>query len=286
MTFKTTLGDQFKQFKSESSSPMKYLIYDIESIVDKKLLKQVAYAHENLTDEQAYARHLEDQIKNTGKSFPNAVFHVPVCLAVLSAASDFTIQKIGLLGHDDKTPAAITKHFWDIYNTNPNMTLVDFNGSGYDMRLMELWAFREAIAITPQHFQKFGARYRFAEDRHLDLQDSLNNNGAIRYMGGLDLLAKVLGKPGKMETKGEMVQELHNAGKLFEIEDYCLGDVLDTYFVFLRWMVVQGRLNAGREKELVNSAFEKIREHGEKTGYLKKYLAACAVQSPTSSINS
>ncbi len=41
-----------------------------------------------------------------------------------------------------------------------------------------------------------------------------------------------------MDVKGEQVQELFNAGKLREISDYCRCDVLDTYFVFLRAMVM------------------------------------------------
>ncbi len=276
MSFKTSLGEQFPQnLKREAPvQNMKYLVYDIESIVDKNLLNRILYAHEGLTDEAAYQRHLQEQIKNTGKSFPNAIFHMPVALAVVALAADYSIQKIGLLGHEEKTSLSITQHFWDIYNNN-QATLVDFNGSGYDMRLMELWAFREGISINPQHFQKFGARYRFSEDRHLDLQDSLNNNGAIRYMGGLDLLAKLLNKPGKLETKGEMVQQMHDEGKMFEIEDYCLGDTLDTYFVFLRWMVVQGKLTKAKESALEAQAFGKMAEHAEKTGYLKKYLKAC-----------
>lgn len=276
MSFKTTLGDQFQSLKREASvMNMKYLVYDIESIVDKPLLNKILYEGEGLTDQEAYDRHVQEQIAQTGKSFPNAVFHKPISLAVLALAQDYTIQKIGLLGHEDKSSASITQHFWDIYNNN-QVTLIDFNGSGYDMRLMELWAFREGISVSPQHFQKFGARYRYSEDRHLDLQDSINNNGAIRYMGGLNLLAKLLNKPGKLETKGEMVQELYDEGKLFEIEDYCLGDTLDTYFVFLRWMVVQGKLTKTKELALEEQAFQKMRDHSEKTGYLKKYLKACA----------
>ncbi len=275
MSFKTTLGDQFQGLKREASvMNMKYLVYDIESIVDKALLNKILYDNEGLTDQEAYDRHLKEQIEHTGKSFPNAVFHMPIALAVVALASDYTIQKIGLLGHEEKTSVSITQHFWDIYNNN-QVTLVDFNGSGYDMRLMELWAFREGISISPQHFQKFGARYRYSEDRHLDLQDSLNNNGSIRYMGGLNLLAKLLNKPGKLETKGEMVQQLFDEGKMFEIEDYCLGDTLDTYFVFLRWMVVQGKLTKAKESVLEEQAFLKIKEHADKTGYLKKYLKAC-----------
>ena len=35
-----------------------------------------------------------------------------------------------------------------------------------------------------------------------------------------------------------MVQDMYDAGRLAEINDYCRCDVLDTYFVFLRTRVL------------------------------------------------
>ena len=37
--------------------------------------------------------------------------------------------------------------------------------------------------------------------KHIDLQDWLSNYNAIRMNGGLNLLAKVLGKPGRCQQK-------------------------------------------------------------------------------------
>lgn len=278
MGFKTKLGDQLQGVKKQmDSTTMRYLVYDIESIVDKPLLNKVVFPGEGLSDDEAFQKHIEQQVEKTGSSFPNAVFHMPVALAVAAVGRDFSLIKLGLLGHEEKTSRSITEHFWEMYNTNSDMTLVDFNGSGYDMRLMELWAFREGISITPQHFQKFGARYRFAMDKHLDLQDAVNNNGSVRFMGGLNLLAKLLNKPGKMDVQGDMVQELYDKGEITKIEDYCLGDTLDTYFVFLRWMVVQGQLTHAKEKDLEKQAFETVKVFSQKTGYLKEYLERCGV---------
>lgn len=277
MTLKTSMADQLKGAGvkgSAGTSQMKYLVYDIESVVDKELVNEVLYPGEGLKPQAAFDRYLEEVEKQTGKTFPNTAFHVPVALAVAAVSKDYELQKLGLLGHEKREPGEIVKHFWDIYN-HSDITLVDFNGSGYDARLMELWAFREGVSITPRYFQKFGPRYRYAEDKHLDLQDSIGNNGAVRYQGGLNLLAKLLNKPGKMETKGDMVQELYDQKKFFEIEDYCLGDVLDTYFVFLRWKVVQGALSKSKEEKLVKFAFEKAMAYSEESGYLKAYLDKC-----------
>ena len=79
----------------------------------------------------------------------------------------------------------------------------------------------------------------------------LTNFGSTRFNGGLNLAANLLGKPGKMDVQGHMVQDLFNEGRLAEISDYCRCDVLDTYFVFLRTAVILGQLPLEKEQELV-----------------------------------
>lgn len=253
------------------SNSFKYLVFDIESITNKSLLNKVVYAGENLTDDQAYQKQMEELAKD-GKNFVNIAFHQPVALAAVAVAEDFSVSKIGLLGGNPITTKSIVGDFWEMYNKNKPI-LIDFNGNGYDIRLLELWAFQLGIPIGSRHFAKFGPRYRYSFDQHIDLQDFLNNNGSVSYKGGLNLFSKLLGKPGKMETKGEMVQEMYEKNKFFEINDYCLGDTMDTYFVFLRTRVMIGELTLTREQELVDQAKIKIEEHLKKEGHLKNYLA-------------
>lgn len=258
-----------------------YLVYDIESITDKVLLNKVLYPGKGMSDEEAFKHHIAElEKKDTGSTFVNAAFHIPICISVVALDKDFSIQKIGLLGEEKRTPGAIVKHFWDMYNRG-NFVLVDFNGRGYDIRLLELWAFRQGISIHYKHFDKFGIRYRYSDDKELDLQEALTNNLSIRYQGGLNMLAKLLGKPGKMDTKGDMVQEMYDAGKMFEIEDYCIGDSLDTYFVFLRWKVMRAAISLDQERMLVEKAYDKIKEYSKETGYLKKYIENFQFWKPT-----
>jgi hypothetical protein len=86
---------------------------------------------------------------------------------------------------------------------------------------------------------------------HLDLHDLLTNFGATRFSGGLNLAANLLGKPGKMDVQGHMVQELYDEDREAEIADYCRCDVLDTYFVFLRANVLLGEISLQREQQLI-----------------------------------
>ncbi len=48
-----------------------------------------------------------------------------------------------------------------------------------------------------------------------------------------------------------MVQDMYDAGRLAEINDYCRCDVLDTYFVFLRTRVLLGQLALDDEQQLI-----------------------------------
>ena len=56
--------------------------------------------------------------------------------------------------------------------------------------------------------------------------------------------------------QGFMVQDMFDAGQMQEIDDYCRCDVLDTYFVFLRTMVLIGEIDLKREQDLVQHAKE------------------------------
>lgn len=261
------------------SSQFRYLVYDIETRIDKALLNRVLYAGENLSDQQAYEAQLAELAKD-GRDFINPAFHVPVCIAAVGLNPDFEILKIGMLGKDGKTPRALVEHFWETYNQN-RPVLVDFNGKGFDLRVLELWAFRLGLSIRESHYDKFGPRYRFNEEHHLDLHEFLTNYGAIRWKGGLNLFSKILGKPGKMDTKGDMVQALYESGDLFRIEDYCLGDAMDTYFVFLRSLVLRGVIDLGRERMLVEAAKTEMEKHLKEEGFFKAYLDAFGFWDPS-----
>jgi predicted PolB exonuclease-like 3'-5' exonuclease len=251
-------------------SSLRYLVYDIESVIDKDLLQKVLYPELEGDSEAAYQTHLKE-LAEDDREFVNPAFHRPVTIAALGLNDNFEILKINLLGKDSKTTQAIVTHFWDIYNSS-QPALVDFNGKGFDLRLLELWAFRLGLTIRGPHFEKFGTRYRFNEDQHLDLHEFLTNYGAIRLRGGLNLFSKLLGKPGKMHTTGDKVQELYEQNKQFQIDDYCLCDVMDTYFVFLRTMVMRGVIDLNREKALVEAAKSEMENKRDQEGYFKEYL--------------
>ena len=84
-------------------------------------------------------------------------------------------------------------------------------------------------------------RQRFAEDFHTDLLDILGNFGAVKNLK-LDLLCNMAGLPGKYDVSGDQVTDLYYAGKLDRIREYCQSDVLNTYWLWLKYELLKGKL--------------------------------------------
>jgi hypothetical protein len=101
----------------------------------------------------------------------------------------------------------------------------------------------------------------------------LTNFGSTRFTGGLNLAANLLGKPGKMDVQGDMVQDMFEAGRLAEINDYCRCDVLDTYFVFLRSRVMMGQLTLEAEQQLIAQTKQWLEGKADGSAAFRTYLA-------------
>lgn len=253
---------------------VKYLVFDIESVPDGALIKKVRYPKEDISEAEAIARYRSELLESSNgvSDFIPVTFQLPVSLCIAKVAEDFTIKEVVSLDEPEFRAAEIAKKFWfGLETMYKNASLVTFNGRGFDVPLMELMAYRYGISAKRHFTDKFGTRFRHGT-KHIDLQEVLSNYTAIRMNGGLNLLAKVLGKPGKMETKGSEVYDLFLEGKMKQINDYCTHDVLDTYFVFLRTRVLLGELELEKEQEIVKNTKNFLEENIPQRDAFKTYL--------------
>ena len=115
-------------------------------------------------------------------------------------------------------------------------------------------------------------RNRYNLDAHFDLCELLTNFGSTRFTGGLNLAANLLGKPGKMEIQGHMVQDMYEAGRLAEINDYCRCDVLDTYFVFLRTRVMLPRSRWRPSRPWSTRSDQWLQQRADQVAAYRRYL--------------
>ncbi len=259
-----------------SKTKVHYLVFDVESVADGELISQVRYPEEGLSPQEAVQRFRAELLEEKGTDFIPYTFQIPISVVVAKVGSDYGLQDLVVLDEPDYRPHVITENFWRGWDRYGQPTLVTFNGRMFDLPLMELAAFRYGLAIKNwfalQARNWDQPRYRYNLTAHLDLHDLLVNFGASRFSGGLNLAATLLGKPGKIEIQGYMVQDLYNQGRLDEIHDYCRCDVLDTYFVFLRCNVLTGNLPLDQEQQLVAQTKQWLADQAEASAAYRLYL--------------
>jgi len=254
-----------------NKSPVRYLVFDIESVADAPLVARLKYPGEAIEPADAVRRYRDELIAKFDSDFIPYTFQVPASIVVAKVGPDFRLIDLVALDEPQFRPHVMTEKFWRGWDAYRRPTLVSFNGRTFDAPLLELAAFRYGIALAGwfsggKTYEQ--PRNRYNNEAHLDLHDVLTNYGASRFTGGLNLAANLLGKPGKMEVQGHMVQDLANAGRLAEISDYCRCDVLDTYFVFLRTMVLLGQLPLDEEQKLIAATRQWLEERvGERDVY-------------------
>ena len=241
-----------------TSTNVRYLVFDVESIADGHLVSQIRYPGDGLDANQAIERYRAELMEKYQSEFIPYTFQIPISVAVMKVDDNFQLMDIATLDEPEYRPHLLTRQFWSGWEHYQCPTWVSFNGRSFDLPLMELAAFRYGVSV-PHWFNIFDKsweqrRARYNPLSHIDLQDMLTNHGATRFTGGLNLVANLLGKPGKMGIAGHMVQDLYDEGQVKRINDYCRCDVLDTYFVFLRFSVMTGQLELEQEQACVAQA--------------------------------
>ncbi len=231
---------------------MRYTIVDIETRIEKTLVRAVYFPHTDITEEEAYQQVRQRLQQEQGSDFFPLSFHVPISIAVGQVSDERVLTAVEAIHETDYSEEALVRSFWQRFERFPG-TLVTFNGRNFDLPVLELQALKYGCAA--QRYFSGKARNRYAEEGHYDLYDFLTNYGAHRLRGGFNVLAKLIGLPGKMEIDGSMVQQLWEEGRLPDIHRYCRQDVMQTYFLFLRVELMRGRLTTEQyERALTQSA--------------------------------
>ncbi len=259
-----------------TAADVRYLVFDVESVAEPELVAKLRYPGESVEPVQAVRRYRDELMEKYQSDFIPYTYQVPISVAAAKLTSDYHLIDLVVLDEPEFRPHVITDYFWRGWERYRRPTLVSFNGRSFDVPLLELAAFRYGLSV-PGWFQQSGKsfeqpRNRFNQRSHVDLYELLTNFGSTRFTGGLNLAANLLGKPGKMDTQGNMVQDMFDAGKLAEINDYCRCDVLDTYFVFLRTRVLVGQLSLDQEQAIVSQTKNWLQERADATPVYGLYL--------------
>lgn len=257
----------------------RYLVFDIETRVDKELVKQIYDPDDSLTVEQAYDKARDELLarSNQQSDFFPIPYHVPIAIATLQADDNYRILSLGCFGADRFAEPELMSRFWQAFEGC--QTLISFNGRGFDLPVLETRAMKYGLSL-PRYFAAGpgGSTYRgnrYHDTYHLDLCDFLANFGAVYRRGSLDVLAKVIGLPGKYTIAGEDVEYLFRQGRQKEINQYCITDVLQTFLLFLRVELLRGRLSPGAYRAAARAAKEDLDQRASAGGsdnFLREFL--------------
>ena len=148
-------------------------------------------------------------------------------------------KKLGVVGEGGTEPSMLTDFATWLDRQQP--TVVTWNGRGFDMPVIASRALKHGVSM-PWWFRDRHTRYRFSTEGHFDLMDFLADYGAAKS-ARLDVYAKVIGFPGKVGVDGSQVAPMVHAGRIAEVNAYCLCDVAQTAALFLRVELLRGALS-------------------------------------------
>ncbi|WP_299549653.1 3'-5' exonuclease [uncultured Helicobacter sp.] len=238
------------------------MVFDCETILDVELLKKgfnQAFIEREVSIEQCSDLELskmamEIQKEQSGSEFLPVCYHQVVSIAAVFCDEYGKFIKVGNFkpvgNSKEEREKSLIQAFLDYLN-NKQPKLVSYNGRGFDMPMLLLRAMKyrlSANAYFEENNSEFNKskwenyRQRYCERFHLDLLEALGNYGAVRNLK-LDVLANLVGFPGKYDTSGDMVLEMYYAGELDKIDTYCQSDVLNTYGLYLNYELLKGNLS-------------------------------------------
>ena len=173
------------------------------------------------------------------RTFPPIFACKPVVLGVMWLDESFACKKAGTIG-EGKDEAGMLADFAEFVD-KWEPTLVTWNGRGFDLPVLMLRSLRHGIS-APWYYRKPGYRYRYSTAGHIDLCDILADHGATR-MTSLHGAARLIGLPGKDGVDGSQVEGMYRTGQIEALREYCLSDVAQTAFLFLRYQLLSGQLD-------------------------------------------
>ena len=185
--------------------------------------------------------------EKTGSEFLPVCFHRVVSISAVMADGFGRFLRVSTLEGENERDK-IAKFLTFIEDFNPR--LVSFNGRGFDLPMIMVRAMCYDLSAAAyfetndrdnnkSKWENYRSRYdgRF----HLDLLDHISDFGAVRGLK-LDHICASVGLPGKYDVHGDQVLQLYYSGEQAKIDEYCRSDVLNTYWLFLKYELLRGKI--------------------------------------------
>ncbi|WP_121021037.1 3'-5' exonuclease [Helicobacter vulpis] len=219
-------------------------VLDIETVPDLERISRDLDPEWTLSPLELCAKAFEVQKAKSGSEFLPLYWHKVISIAAVLANAQGHFIKVGNFGKQEgheNEEKHLVGDFLEFFNHRKPM-LVSFNGRNFDLPTLMLKALAYNLDAHA-FYEQSNYRYRYSEALHTDLLDSLSQFGAPRL--NLDGVCSMAGLPGKFGLSGERVHEIYYGqedDRLDRIDNYCQADVLNTYWLYLKYILSKGEL--------------------------------------------
>lgn len=240
------------------------LVFDIETVPDVATGRQLYASLAQLSDDDALTALIALREAEAGNSFMRQPLHKIACLSFLWVADDkFHLKSLSLNEHSEDE---ILRIFFRAFDKNPAPILVSWNGSGFDLPVIMYRALHHKLS-APKLFNnqnKYGYMSRYS-DAHSDMMDKLALYNSYNRQK-LDTVAAVCGIAGKGDLDGSQVVPMVQQGQWDKLCRYCESDVLNTWFIYLRYQLLVGKLSFEQHQILCQNTQQYLRTITDEQG--------------------
>ncbi|PNP98607.1 3'-5' exonuclease [Moraxella sp. RCAD0137] len=232
-----------------SQSPI--LVFDIETIPDVETGRRLYPTLKDLDDADALSALTALRQAEAGTDFMRLPLHKVACLSFLwFDGVSFRLKSLSL---ETMSEDQILATFLRAFDKKP--TLVSWNGAGFDIPVIMYRAMHHKLsapalfnpAIKPDYLYRYG-------EMHIDLMDKMSlYNGYQRQK--LDTIASLCGFAGKGDIDGSQVVPMVQAGDWQKLTTYCESDVLNTWLIYLRWLILTGKMDTPAADGLIDATY-------------------------------
>jgi predicted PolB exonuclease-like 3'-5' exonuclease len=232
----------------------RFVTIDLETVPDEALVASVGHRGGASYPEQL-KRVVADRRARTGSrsDFLPLPYHRPVAACLLEAVEEHGLVTLtdAACWTDQKEPEP--RFLTRLWGRLDGATVITFHGGGFDLPVLALRSLKLQVPAS----RGFAELRRNGSPAHIDVKELLAGAGS----GGaapLDLYAKLVGLPGKVDVAGEDVGALYAAGAHDQIGAYCMTDVVQTWLLWLRHRLVEGSLTPDGYEESAHQARDRL----------------------------
>lgn len=255
----------------------RYVVLDLETVPDEDLVSAVDGEPSRPYADKVGRLLAARRAQSGGRTdFLPIPYHRPVVACSLEAVERDGALLPSDLGcwTDERGPErSLLEQTW---RKLEGRTLVTFHGRGFDLPVLELRSLKLGLSVPSW----FSAGRSGGPDDHHDLLELLSNGGASPS-APLDLYAKLVGLPGKDSVSGKDVALLYQQGALGRIAGYCMSDVVQTWLLYLRYLLLSGALGRAGYTASIGALRDRLpslladRLDGTARSYLTAFLDRC-----------